>query len=410
MLTEVVAVGTELLLGQIVDTNSAWIGGKLADAGIVCLRQTKVGDNRERIVAVIREALERADAVICCGGLGPTADDLTREAIAEVMGEPLELDDEVAMRIEAMFAARGREMPANNYRQAERPRGSTVIPQQPGTAPGLMCPVGDKVIYAVPGVPYEMEAMLEGTVLDDLVERAGGSSTIRSRVLRTWGISESRLDEVLAPQLAELDRTGEATMAFLASGWEGLKVRLTVRADSPEEAEDVLARHAARVVETLGATVFSDDDEPMEKVVMDLLADRGLTVATAESLTGGLVAARLTDSPGASEVVRGSVVAYASQVKFDVLGVPEGPVVSEEAALAMAEGVCAHLGADVGISLTGVAGPDTQEGQPPGTVWIGLAVQGDVEAHLVRLPGDRERVRQFSVITALDLLRRRLTG
>lgn len=408
MRVEVVAVGTELLLGQIVDTNSSWIGQTLAEAGIDCLRQTKVGDNRDRIVAVLRESLERADAVICCGGLGPTADDLTRDALAEVMGAPLELDDEVAERIEAMFAMRGRDMPANNLRQAEVPRGARTMAEQPGTAPGLVCPVGDKVVYAVPGVPYEMQQMVSGTVLEDLRARGGGDGVIRSRVLRTWGVSESRLDELLAPHVAQLDRTGHATIAFLASGWEGLKVRITARADSVEEADAILDVEALAVADVLGPMVFSEDDQPMEAVVTLMLADRGLTMAAAESVTGGLVAARMSAAPGASEVFRGGVVAYDSQVKFDLLGVPEGPVVSEEAVLAMAEGVCRVIGADVGVATSGVAGPTKQEGVPVGTVWLATCVDGEAEAHLVRLPGDRERIRQFAVISVLDLLRRRL--
>jgi nicotinamide-nucleotide amidase len=408
MRVEVVAVGTELLLGQIVDTNSSWIGQTLAEAGIDCLRQTKVGDNHDRIVAVLREALERADAVICCGGLGPTADDLTRDALAEVMGAPLELDDEVAERIEAMFATRGRDMPVNNLRQAEVPRGARTMAEQPGTAPGLVCPVGDQVVYAVPGVPYEMQQMVSGTVLEDLRARGGGDGVIRSRVLRTWGVSESRLDELLAPHVAQLDRTGHATIAFLASGWEGLKVRITARADSVEEADAILDTEALAVADVLGPMVFSDDDQPMEAVVTWMLADRGLTMAAAESVTGGLVAARMSAAPGASEVFRGGVVAYDSQVKFDLLGVPEGPVVSEEAVVAMAEGVCRVIGADVGVATSGVAGPTTQEGVPVGTVWLATCVDGEAEAHLVRLPGDRERIRQFAVISVLDLLRRRL--
>src|SRR5579875_806250 len=206
MRCEVVAVGTELLLGQVVDTNSAWIGEQLATAGIDCLYQTKVGDNLGRIVGAIRAALARSDAVICCGGLGPTRDDITREAIAEVLGVPLELDEEVAARISEMFSARGRTMSANNMRQAEKPRGALVIPQQRGTAPGLICRLGDRTIYAVPGVPHEMREMVTRAVIPDLLSRAGSPATIVSRTLRTWGIPESALDEILAGRIAELDK------------------------------------------------------------------------------------------------------------------------------------------------------------------------------------------------------------
>ena len=227
MRCEVVAIGTELLLGQIVDTNSAWIGEQLAIAGIDSHFQTKVGDNLGRIVASLRLALERSDAVIACGGLGPTQDDITREAIAEVMGVQLVRDPAIAERIRALFASRGRHMTANNLRQAEVPEGASMIAEMPGTAPGLICPIGDKVIYAVPGVPHEMRTMVSATVLPDLRRRAGVPAVIRSRVLRTWGQTESGLAELLAQRITELDALGTATLAFQASGIEGIKVRIT---------------------------------------------------------------------------------------------------------------------------------------------------------------------------------------
>jgi nicotinamide-nucleotide amidase len=405
---EVVAVGTELLLGQIVDTNSSWIGEQLALAGLNSYFQTKVGDNRERITQVLNQALERSDAVIVCGGLGPTQDDITRDVIAEVMGVELVLDEEIEERIRAMFGGRGRAMPANNLRQAMVPLGATTIAQQPGTAPGLVCPTGDKILFAVPGVPYEMREMVTGTVIPTLLARAGATAAIRSRVVRTWGASESGLAEMLAPRIDELDVDGAATIAFLASGVEGLKVRLTARAASAEAADDVLDAEVALVADILGDIVFSIDDENMETVVVRLLGERGLTLATAESVTGGLIAARLTDVPGSSDSVVGGVVSYAARVKYDVLDVPEGPVVSDEAAQAMAAGVCRLLGSDVGISVTGVAGPAELEGVPVGTVYVGLCLDGETTSTVLRLPGDRDRIRQFSVISALDLLRRRL--
>jgi nicotinamide-nucleotide amidase len=410
MRCEVVAVGTELLLGQIVDTNSSWIGEQLALAGIDSHFQTKVGDNWDRIKSVLERALDRSDAVIVCGGLGPTQDDITREVIADVMGVDLELDAEVEERIRAMFGSRGRTMPANNLRQAMVPVGASVISQQPGTAPGLVCPVGDKVIYAVPGVPYEMEEMVTGTVIPDLQDRAGERAVIRSRVLRTWGQSESGLAEMLAPRIGELDQSGHCTLAFLASGVEGLKVRATAKAATAEEADAILATEVEMLKELLGDLVFSTDDEPMEVVVLRLLRQQGLTLATAESVTGGLIAARLTSVPGASEVFRGGIVSYASDVKFDVLGVPQGPVVSDEAAIAMAEGACRALGTDVAVAVTGVAGPDRQEGVPVGTVFFGVCIEGDSQSMMIRLPGDRERIRLFATISVLDLLRRRLVA
>jgi nicotinamide-nucleotide amidase len=412
MRAEIVAVGTELLLGQIVDTNSAWMGEQLALAGIDRTHGQVVGDNLDRIVGALELALSRADAVIMCGGLGPTQDDITREAIAAVMGVPLVTDDDAADRILERFAARGRRMPANNMRQALVPEGATAIADpQPGTAPGLICPLGDKVIYAVPGVPYEMQIIMEGAILPDLARRAGTVAVIRSRTLRTWGDSESGLAERLALHMDELDAAGPGapTLAFLASGIEGLKVRITIKADDDDTAARLIAAEEKVVRDIVGDIVFGVDDESMEHAVAARLVDRGLTLAVAESLTGGLVASRLVNVPGASDWFRGGVVSYASDVKSSLLGVPEGPVVSAAAAAAMAEGVRRLLGADVGLGVTGVAGPDPMEGQRPGTVFLAVArSEGEPVAIGVTLPGDRERVRQFACISLLDLLRRTL--
>ncbi len=408
MRCEVIAVGTELLLGQIVDTNSAWMGEHLALAGIDSHFQTKVGDNLERMVSCIRLGLERSDAVILCGGLGPTQDDITREAIAEVMGVALERHPEIGDRIRAMFTARGRDMPDNNLRQADVPEGASVIAQMPGTAPGLVCPVNDKVVYAVPGVPHEMREMLTGTVIPDLQKRAGVTAVISSRVLRTWGHSESGLAETLAGRIEELDTLGNPTLAFQASGIEGIKVRITAKAASVQETEAILSDEEAGLRLILGDLIFGVDDETMESVVIDMLRDRGLSLGVAESLTGGLMGARFTSVPGASDVFRGGIVSYASDVKFSLLGVPEGPVVSADAARAMAEGARRVLGADVALATTGVAGPAEQEGQAVGTVFLGLAMDDASEAQRVQLPGDRQRIRQYAVISAVNLLRRRL--
>ncbi len=409
---EVVAIGTELLLGQIVDTNSSWIGEQLAAAGLNSFYQTKVGDNPERIRAVLRQAVDRSDAVICCGGLGPTHDDITREMIAEMMGASLVLDETVASRIRAMFESRGRAMPENNLRQAMVPVGASLIPQQPGTAPGLICPIGDGgadgVIYAVPGVPYEMKEMVSGTVVPDLRRRSGEAGTIKSRVLRTWGMSESGLAELLADRISELDEAGNPTLAFLASGVEGLKVRITAKAPDEAAVVAMLGAEQAALEPLIGSIVFGVDDQNMETVVVGALAERGLSLAVAESLTGGYLAARICAVPGASRVFRGGVVAYHSDVKVGLLGVPEGPVVTEEAAVAMAEGVRTLLGADIGLATTGVAGPAEAEGKPVGTVCLAVASPDGAIATTVRLPGDRERIRQFSTITLLDLLRRTL--
>ena len=435
MRIEIVAVGTELLLGQISDTNSQWLGEQLAAIGVASHFHQAVGDNQSRIVLALRTALARSDGVIVCGGLGPTHDDITRESISEVMNVPLHLDESLIDAMRQVFAARNREMPESNLRQADVPEGATPIRQTMGTAPGLVCPVGHKVIYAVPGVPYEMQDMFTRAIAPDLQrrmeERGEAAGTIASRVLRTWGMSESALAEALGDHIAELDEAarlaagttatqeapapdrGVATIAFLASGIEGIKVRLTVRAIDHQTAAALLDEEERTVRAVLGRAagdvVFGIDDEAIEDAVAAALVARGLTLGLAESLTGGLAASRLVNVAGASAWFRGSVVAYASEVKFDVLGVPAGPVVSEAAARAMAEGARKVLAADVGLSMTGVAGPDSQEGTAPGAVFVGLA-RPDVEtaSFAFRVPGDRDRVRQYATIAALDLLRRSL--
>ncbi|MGI8758057.1 MAG: competence/damage-inducible protein A [Acidimicrobiales bacterium] len=415
MRVEVVAVGTELLLGDVVDTNSAWIGQRLALAGADSYFQTKVGDNVGRIVAAVRLALDRSDAVVVCGGLGPTHDDVTRQALAVVMGTELVRDEEVLARIRALFERRGRPMAASNERQADVPAGAAAIEQRRGTAPGLICPVGPasdglgaKVVYAVPGVPHEMTEMVARAVVPDLQARMGTRAAIVSRVLRTWGESESALAEKVAPRIEALDGAGNPTIAFLASGMEGIKVRITAKAGTAAEATALLDAEEDELRAVLGPRLFGVDDDTMEAVVGKLLEDGGLTFGLAESMTGGLIASRCSEVPGCSTWFRGGVVSYASLVKFALLDVPEGPVVSAMAAEAMATGALRVLEADVGLSVTGVAGPEEQDGMPVGTVFVGLAIGDDVEAVHLSLAGDRATIRQMAAISALDQLRVRL--
>jgi nicotinamide-nucleotide amidase len=399
MRCEVVAVGTELLLGQIVDTNSSWIGEQLALAGIDSHYQVKVGDNFERIETCINTALERSDAVICCGGLGPTQDDITRDVIAHVMGAAMERDEAIVDKIRHMFESRGRPMPDNNKRQADVPVGARTIPEMPGTAPGLICPVSDKVIYAVPGVPYEMQEMMTATILPDLQRRSGQTAVIRSRVLRTWGYSESGLAETLASRIDKLDAIGNPTLAFQASGIEGLKVRITAKHDDEAAAEATLASEEALIRELLGDIIFAVDDETMESVVIATLKERGLSLAVAESLTGGVVTSRLTAIDDAAAVFRGTTV-------IDDAGDRDSGSAEEQAAAA-AKGVRETFAADVGIAAVRA---DADEGQASGTVFLAVAMGGDVHMSNAALPGDRRRLRNYAVISLVNFLRKTLAA
>ena len=410
MRCEIVAVGTEILLGQIIDTNSAWIAERLAETGVDCHFQTVVGDNPERMLEVLASALERAEALIVTGGLGPTQDDLTREVVAELMGVELVRDMEIVERIQERFSSRGRPMPENNLKQADVPVGANAIEEMPGTAAGLICPMPEgKVIYLVPGVPTEMKQMLEGTVLQDLVSRSGEKSVISSRVLKTWGHSESGLAEDLAEEIERLNGDGEVTLAFQASGIEGVKVRITAKAVNKEQSDSLLDHEENVLRELIGDHIFAVDHQTMESVVLDQLKAQSLTFATAESITGGMIGSRLTEIPGSSDSFIGSIVAYDADVKRSLLNVPKDiSVVSQEAVEAMALGVCAVLGADVSVAVSGAAGPYPHEGQEPGTVWMATNVKGDVESFKVVFPFDRAQIRQFTVITVLNALRKRL--
>jgi nicotinamide-nucleotide amidase len=408
MRCEVVAIGTELLLGQIVDTNSSWIGEQLALAGIDCLFQSKVGDNLGRIVQAFELALSRADAVIACGGLGPTHDDITRDALAKLMGVGLRQDPAVADRIREMFASRGRTMPDNNLRQAEVPLGAALIPQMPGTAPGLICPIGAKVIFAVPGIPSEMKAMMNGTIISDLRRRSGATFAIKSRTLRTWGQAESRLAEMLAGRIAALDAAGNPTIAFLASGIEGIKVRITAKASDDRAALEMIEREEALVRDILGALVFGIDDETMELCVLRQMRRRNLTLAAAESVTGGLLAARLSATTGGAESFRGSIVCANDEAAKVLLGLQSDATASETSAQAAASASRRWFGSDIGISA--VAAPLQKGSALANTVFLGLDISGATFASSVKLPGDAERQRQFAVIGLLDFLRQHLAS
>jgi nicotinamide-nucleotide amidase len=407
---EVVAVGTELLLGQIVDTNAREIGERLAAIGVDVLFEQTVGDQADRIAGCLELALSRSDVVIVTGGLGPTQDDVTREAIARVAGVALRRRPELEALLRERFAHAGREMPLSNLVQADVPEGARPILQEAGTAPGLVVDIGDRRIYAVPGVPREMKEMLTTTIVPELAA-ASGPAAIVSRVVRCVGVAESRVAELVD----DLFRgSTNPSIAFLAGGGE-VKVRVTAKAATERDAGRLLAPVVDEIVARIGDYVTSTSDEDLESVVGRLLRTSRRTLATAESLTAGSVAARLARVVGASDYLRGAIVAYQVDVKRDVLGVAsetlEGPgVVSGECAAEMASGARRVLGADLGIALTGAAGPEPHDGAEPGTVWI--ALDGDDVAHQrrIRAPGDRSMIVRWSEQAALDLVRRHLEG
>jgi nicotinamide-nucleotide amidase len=408
MIVEVLAVGTELLLGQIVNSNATRIGERLADAGLEHYQQTVVGDNDGRIVAALVAACSRADAVIITGGLGPTQDDLTREAMARAAGVDLVFDDEQADRLRERWELRGRVMPESNLQQAERPEGSSLIENPKGTAPGIRMRIGETWVIALPGVPAEMIPMLENDVIPFL--RGDDHSVVASRLIRTWGESESAIAELLGDLY---DASSNPTIAFLASGGE-IKVRITAKAATQVEAMELIAPREATIRDRLGTLVFGADGDTIEVVVLRILEERGWTLGTAESATGGLVAARITSVPGSSETFRGSIVAYTTDVKETKLGVPAdvidaSGVVSEPVAVAMAQGARSELGVDVALGLTGSAGPDPQE-QPVGTIVIAVATPSGTRVRTFRMPGDRERVRTFATTASLQLIRLSLQG
>jgi nicotinamide-nucleotide amidase len=406
---EVVAVGTELLIGQIANANAQWISERLAELGIDVLHHQVVGDNAVRIVASIRLAASRSDVVIVTGGLGPTQDDVTRPALAEAAGASLVRHPEIEAELRDRFQVRGREMPDSNLAQADVPEPGRYIRPERGTAPGLIVSVGEATVYAVPGVPSEMREMMEGTVLPALAERTGPSALV-SRTLRCYGLAESRIAELLDDLF---HAAANPSVAYLAGGGE-VHVRLTAKG-SPQEATALLDQLEQRVRDRLGDHVYGTGEDTLEVVVGRLLFERGLTLACAESLTGGGLGERITAVPGASSYFLGSAVTYALDAKRAILHVSaetlEGPgPVSRECAAEMAAGARRLFGSNVAVALTGAAGPESHGGTEPGQVWLGLDADGIEHQHGFRWPFDRELVRRFAEMAALDLVRRHLLG
>lgn len=409
MNAEILAVGTELLLGQIVNTNAQKISERLAAIGVDVFRHVTVGDNLERLSEAISAAMARSDAVIVTGGLGPTPDDLTREGVAHACGRVLRRHEDLVDDIRTVFDRLGHPMADANLRQADLPDGAIAIPPE-GTAPGFYLEHDGCLVVALPGVPWEMEAMLSKTVVGLLRERAGDAVTVSRQVL-VIGLGESRAHEKIADIV---DEQTNPTIAYLASAGQ-VRVRLTAKAPTEADAVAAIRPIEGRIRDRLGAAAVPGNHASIADAFAELVRDGGITVAAAESLTGGLIGSELTRAGGSSDFFKGSLVCYTNEAKRDLAGVPEsvlaGPgAVSEETAAALAEGAARAFDADLGLGATGVAGPAEQEGKPVGTIFVGACLGGRTEVRQVRGYGDRDNVRAVAVTAALDLGRRLVQG
>ncbi len=410
----ILSTGDELTTGKVVDTNSNYIADKLVEAGVDVVVVITVGDVAERIMWAWQQALAQADVVISTGGIGPTADDLTTELVAKVAGVDLFFSEEVAERIRRIFASLNRPMPENNLKQAHFPVGAVIIPNHLGTAPGyrldLDTPHGRKHLIVLPGVPREMKPMMEETVLPWLREMRGGGDVFLSRTFQTFGVSESGLDELVAGVVKE----EEGRLAFRAS-FPQISLRVTVRGKA-HEVGTRLDELSARIRARIGTFVYGEGDVTMEEVVGRLLQDTGKTLGLAEACSGGLVSHRLTNVPGSSAYFRGTIIAYADTVKTALLGVNPDTLrqhgaVSEETVREMAAGVRERLGTDIGLAVTGIAGPGggTPE-KPLGTACLALAMDGTMVSRRYQLWGNREWIKTLVSQLALDWVRRALLG
>jgi nicotinamide-nucleotide amidase len=405
---ELLAIGNELLLGETVDTNSAWIAQRLAAAGITVARKTTVGDDVALIRHALHDALARAGTVICTGGLGPTPDDLTRHAVAEHYNRPIVVDEAWVDVLRERYARRGISMPEINRVQGEHPEGATLLPNARGTAPGIvMDDPGKGMTILLPGVPSEMRALMDEQVVPLLQQRLQPSATVASRLLRTAGISEAALAERIADLAVAVQPP--LSLAFLPHV-SGVDLRIT----APATATPLVQACADALRERLGSLVYTEGSADLSTVVGEMLKERSMTLALAESCTGGLLAKRLTDQGGSSAYLLAGFVTYSNKAKHDHLGVRTETLathgaVSELCAREMAEGARRAGSADVAISITGVAGPGGgSDEKPVGTVWIGVAFADATHAQLFRFPGDRGEIRERSAQNALDMLRRAL--
>jgi nicotinamide-nucleotide amidase len=410
MKAELIAIGTEILLGTTINSNAAMISALLSEMGIDVYWESVVGDNMERAAEAVRRAAERADIIITTGGLGPTCDDITKEAVAAAFGVGLEENREEKEWLIELFKARGSELTENNYSQIMLPEGSKPIRNSRGTAPGCRFEKDGKIVLMLPGPPHELEAMLNESVRGILMNLSGG--IIVSHKLNLFGISESLMESKLRDYMRELNNP---TLAPYAAKGE-CTLRVTAKAESAEEAEKMMEPVIDRVKETFGNFIYGMDYDGLEQMVIEQLIEKKLTLACAESCTGGLLSKRLSDIPGASKAFLGSVISYTNEVKNKLLGVPnnlieEKGAVSEEVAAFMAMNVRELMGSDFGIGITGLAGPEGDGINPIGLVYIALSTSDSLYVRKIHVKArNRGAVRLYAGSHALDMIRRKIQG
>lgn len=409
---EIIAVGSELLGSTRVDTNSLFLSQRLASVGIELRAKAVVGDDRALLTTLFALALSRADLVVLTGGLGPTDDDVTREVVSGVLGREMTEDPDIVAAIERRFARRGMRMPDNNRRQAQVPRGATVLDNPNGTAPGLYIPHEEKAVVLLPGPPRELQPMFDRVIGDILSARASDERLYTATAFVT-GMSESHIEEIIQPIYSQWYDADPAIQTTILAAPGQIELHLTLRSADADAGRRRIEEARAQLVDALGGAVFSTDGRLMEQVVGDLLKSRRLTIAAAESCTGGLLLSRLTDVPGSSSYVAGGVIAYDNDVKVSMLNVPRALLdahgaVSEPVAVAMAEGVKERLGSRIGVGITGIAGPDGGTPQKPvGTVAVAVvAPDGKAHVRTFLFPGGRAMVKFQSTQAALDMVRR----
>ena len=406
MKAEILAIGTELLLGEIVDTNSAYIASQLPALGIDVYYMHQAGDNVDRLSEIFERGLSRSDLILATGGLGPTDDDLTRAVIARVMQEDMTVDADLEREVRGFFGQRGLAMPENNLKQAMLIPSAKPIPNPMGTAPGWWIEKNGKIVAAMPGPPRELRHMWENQVRPRLLQRAG-QGVLATRVLKVTGISEGGVDEMIGGLL----KSANPTIGVYAKP-DGIHVRIAAKAPTEPEAFAVIEPVESRLSAVFGDHLWGTDEDTMQAAVGKLLVEMGLTLGTMESCTGGLLASTITDVPGSSDYFKGGLVTYATQIKarygVDPRILREHGAVSAETAAAMARAARDQLGADVGVGVTGVAGPSEQEGKPVGTVFMAIDHEAEKASHSGKYPGGRIDIKNRIVATGLFHIRRLL--